>query len=578
MNIKEFLSKHIKTALIHSGAPINSNPLITTSTKTNRGHYQINGIIKIAKLLNITPVSLAKKVKSNLNLDDILNKIEISNQGFLNIFLNPQWIQKQLEKIINCPRLGIEKTKKPQKIIIDYSSPNIAKEMHIGHLRSTILGDSMAKIMQLYGHQVTRVNHIGDWGTQFGMLLSYLNQEKEHETIPKIQLKNLEQYYKKSKIMYDTNASFAKLSRQYVVRLQNKEKKIYSIWKQIVRLTILENEKIYKMLNTTLRTQDIKGESFYHNMVPGIIEDLKNKNLITEQNGSLIVLLDTIKNKQNNIMGIVIQKKDGAYLYASTDIACIKYRCQILHADQILYFIDNRQIQYLKNILEISKKANYINNHIKIKHYHFGMILSKNHKPFKTRSGNTIKLLDLLQESISRTKKIVRNKNPQLSKEKIETISKKIGIGSIKYSDLSKKRTHDYIFDWDQMLSLEGNTALYIQYTYTRIISVLEKNKTSIFKLPNKIYLTYDLEIKLGVKILQFNEIIQHVSNVGYIHLICNYLYELSVIYSSFYEQYSILFEQKEHIKITRIKLSLLTAKTIKKGLYLLGIRTISYL
>ncbi|CAL4321295.1 Arginine--tRNA ligase [Buchnera aphidicola (Eriosoma grossulariae)] len=578
MNIQKILSKHVKLALINSGIPQHYDPVIIQSLKKQKGDYQINGIMKIAKNLTISPMILAKKVIANICLYNICDHIEISEPGFINIYLKTTWIEKKLEEIIQCSRLGIYHSKNPKKIVIDYSSPNIAKEMHVGHLRSTIIGDTMVKIMEFYGHKVIRANHIGDWGTQFGILLAYLQNEKKINTLKKINLKALEKYYKLSKKMYLDNEYFAELSRKYVVKLQKKDKKIYLLWKRIVNVTIIENEKIYKILNTTLRNKDIKGESAYHNMIPDIIQDLKKKKLAVEKNNSIVVLIDNMKNKKNHTMGVVIQKKDGASLYASIDLACLKYRSNILNAHKIFYYTDSRQVPYLRNICEIAKKAGYINDNIQIIHHYFGMILSNNNKPFQTRSGNTIKLTDLIKESIERTKIIIKNKNPLLSEEEIQNKSAKIGIGAIKYADLSKNRTSNYIFNWNQILLLEGNTALYIQYTYTRILSIFRKGNISMFKLPNGINLKQKLEKKLGLKILQFEETIEQVKKSGYPHLICQYLYELSVLYSNFYQNYPILFLSESNVTLSRLKLSLLTAKTIKKGLYLLGIKTIRFL
>ncbi|CAL4321326.1 Arginine--tRNA ligase [Buchnera aphidicola (Eriosoma lanigerum)] len=577
MNIQKFLSKKIKLSLINNNASLNCDPFIIRSTKKYNGDYQVNGIMKIAKTINIEPLMLAEKVISNIDLNNVAKKIEIIPPGFINIHLHQEWIEQLIEKINTCSRLGIHKFIKRKKIVIDYSSPNIAKEMHVGHLRSTILGDSMVRIMEFYGHKIIRANHIGDWGTQFGILLAYLDYINKDNIKININLKKLEKYYQISKKMYSENKLFAILSKKYVVKLQNKEKKTYDLWKKIIKITILENNKIYKMLNTTLRNQDIKGESSYHHMIHNIIIDLKKKNIAIKKNGSLVVLMDHVKNKNNDTMGVVIQKKDGAILYASTDIACLKYRCNELQVDKIIYYIDNRQKEYLQNICKIVKRAGYTSEKVQIQHHNFGMILSKNNKPFQTRSGNTIKLFDLLTESINRTTKIIKEKNPVLSEEQIINIANKIGIGSIKYADLSKNRVQNYIFDWNQMLTLEGNTVLYIQYTYTRILSIFRKGKESIFKLPSGIKLTKKIEIKLGIKILQFEEILLQTSETGQPHLICKYLYELSVIYSKFYDTCDIL-SSKNITLLSRLKLSSLTCRTIKKGLYMLGIKVIPYL
>ncbi|XBC43527.1 MAG: arginine--tRNA ligase [Buchnera aphidicola (Meitanaphis flavogallis)] len=574
MNIKLILEQHVIQALIENKINNTNNLLINSTHQKKPWDYQINGIIKIAATLNINSYNLAKKIACNINIHKIYHKIYVSKPGFINIFLNNKWIIEMLEKKMKSTRLGIKRVKS-KNIVIDYSSPNIAKEMHVGHLRSTIIGDATARIMEFLGYNVIRTSHIGDWGTQFGMILAYLKEQKKTITIKNI---NFNKIYQKSKIKYENDKMFSKKVKEYTLKLQSEDQFYINIWKKIVEATIKNNEKIYKKLNVTLTKKHIVGESFYRNMLPEIVNDLRKKKIAIKCHGATIVLLNNFKNRNGEPLGVVVQKKDGAFLYATVDLACLKYRCEILHADKILYYTDVRQHQYLLQIIEIGKLAGYIPNHPIVEHHMFGMILSKNKRPFKTRSGDNIKLSDLLNESIKRAKIITKQKNPKLSTNKLYFLAKKIGIGAVKYFDLSKNRSTNYIFNWDNVLSLNGNTAPYIQYAYTRILSIFKKLNISMFRIKGKIQLKEQCEKQLGLKLLQFEEIILETSNKGMPHILCNYVYELSTIFSSFYETCSILFSKNIEIRNSRLILSSLTAKTIKKSLNIIGISTTNYM
>lgn len=543
--------------------------MITFSNKKEFGDYQINGIISISKQINIPPYKLAKEIKNSLNDDNFIKKINITKNGFINIFLKTKWIEQKIKEIIKKKKI-INIKKKKKIIIIDYSSPNTAKEMHVGHLRSTVIGDAMARTMEFLKYKVIRINHIGDWGTPFGMLIAYLKKKKIIIS-EKINITNLEMYYKKSKKLYDKNKKFAQLSRKYVKKLQSGNKKYKKIWKKLNNISINENQKIYKKLNISLTKKNIMGESFYNNMLPKIISDLIKKKIAEKNKGAVLVYYKIKNGKKNN--KIIIKKKDGAYLYSTTDLACIKYRCKKLKANKIFYYVDYRQNEYFKNIIHIAKKAKYISNKTTIKHHSIGMVLGKNKKPFKTRSGKTIRLIDLLNEGIKKASNLIKKKNIKIKGKKLKSIAQKIAIGSIKYLDLSKNRKTNYIFNWDQTLNFEGNTALYIQYTYARINSILKKKQKE--KIKNKIILKNKYEKKLAINLLRFEEIIKIVAKNGFPHIMCNYLYEITNIFSKFYENCPILNLKDNNIKNSRLNLTILTKKTMKSGLKTLGIETI---
>lgn len=583
MNIQHLLLKRVYQALNLINAKSFLHLIqVQQSTHIKFGNYQINGLINVSNLMNISVKKFSNIFIKVINLNDIAKIIKFEEPGFINIFLSPEWIENQINNIISLPNLGTNSIS-PKTIVIDYSGPNIAKEMHVGHLRSTVIGDSIARILSFLGHNVIRSNHIGDWGTQFGMLIAYIKKNKiDYLSLHKTQqISTLEYYYQKAKKKYDSDPDFAELSRNYVVQLQKGDNYCRQVWKCLVNISISNNQKLYTRLNVTLNQNDIMGESMYHDMLPNIISDLKIKKLAVISNHATIVFLNNIRsNKNNTPFGVIIQKKDGGYLYSTTDIACIKYRCETLHADRIIYYTDSRQKQHLMQAWEIAYKAGYITKSVIFDHHTCGMLLDKNKKPFQTRSGNTVKLIKLLDEAFKRAYHLIYNKNPHLEHNKINNLAHIISVGAIKYSELSKNRTTNYIFDWDKMLNFDGNTAPYIQYAYTRISSILKKinNQLKFKENQHRILLMSPEEILLATCLLQFPETIIIVSDRGTPHILCNYLYKLSTLFSSFYENCPILKTDQIYTKYSRLKLIFITAQTLKTGLNLLGIETPKYM
>ncbi|HHF5803007.1 TPA: arginine--tRNA ligase [Haemophilus influenzae] len=574
MNIQSILSDKIKQAMILAGADQSCDALIRQSGKPQFGDYQSNGIMAAAKKLGLNPREFAQKVLDNAQLSDIAEKLEIAGPGFINIFLNPTWLTTEISAALSHKNLGIQATNK-QTVVIDYSSPNVAKEMHVGHLRSTIIGDAVARTLEFLGHNVIRANHVGDWGTQFGMLIAYL-EKMQNEHASEMELQDLEAFYREAKKHYDEDEIFAEKARNYVVKLQGGDEYCRTMWKRLVDITMQQNQYNYARLNVTLTEKDVMGESLYNPMLPSIVEDLKKQGLAVENDGALVVYLDEFKNKEGDPMGVIVQKKDGGFLYTTTDIAAAKYRYETLKANRALVFSDTRQSQHMQQAWLITRKAGYVPDSFSLEHKNFGMMLGKDGKPFKTRTGGTVKLADLLDEAIERATVLINEKNTNLSNDEKEAVIEAVGIGAVKYADLSKNRTTDYVFDWDNMLSFEGNTAPYMQYAYTRIRSIFNKtdiNSTAL--LAALLTIKDDKERTLAIKLLQFEEAVQTVGKEGTPHVLCAYLYELAGIFSSFYEHCPILNAEDESIKLSRLKLALLTEKTLKQGLTLLGIKTV---
>lgn len=574
MNIQSILSDKIKQAMIAAGADEQCDALIRQSSKPQFGDYQANGIMAAAKKLGLNPREFAQKVLDHADLSDVAEKTEIAGPGFINIFLNPTWLANNVSAALKDQNLGVS-ANDTQTIVIDYSSPNVAKEMHVGHLRSTIIGDAVVRTLEFLGHNVIRANHVGDWGTQFGMLIAYL-EKMENEHASEMELQDLEAFYREAKKHYDEDEAFAEKARNYVVKLQGGDEYCRTMWKKLVDITMQQNQRNYDRLNVTLTEKDVMGESLYNPMLPAIVEDLKKQGLAVEDEGALVVYLDEFKNKEGEAMGVIVQKKDGGFLYTTTDIAAAKYRYETLKADRALVFSDTRQSQHMQQAWLITRKAGYVPDSFSLEHKNFGMMLGKDGKPFKTRTGGTVKLADLLDEAIERATVLINEKNTNLSDDEKTAVIEAVGIGSVKYADLSKNRTTDYVFDWDNMLSFEGNTAPYMQYAYTRIRSIFNKadvNPTALAEA--KIQLSDEKERALAIKLLQFEEAVQTVGKEGTPHVLCAYLYELAGVFSSFYEHCPILNAEDENVKLSRLKLASLTEKTLKQGLELLGIKTI---
>ncbi|WP_312774394.1 arginine--tRNA ligase [Atlantibacter hermannii] len=573
MNIQALLSDKVTQALIAAGAPADCEPQVRQSAKAQFGDYQANGVMSVAKKLGMPPRQLAEQVLNHLDLAGIASKVEIAGPGFINIFLDPAYLSGLVESAVLNERIGIPQVA-PQTIVVDYSAPNVAKEMHVGHLRSTIIGDAAVRTLEFLGHNVIRANHVGDWGTQFGMLIAYL-EKQQNENAGEMALADLEGFYREAKKHYDEDEAFAERARNYVVKLQSGDEYCREMWRKLIDITMTQNQITYERLNVTLTRDDVMGESLYNPMLAGIVADLKAKGLAVESEGATVVFLDEYKNKEGEPMGVIIQKKDGGFLYTTTDIACAKYRYETLHADRVLYYIDSRQHQHLMQAWTIVRKAGYVPDSVPLEHHMFGMMLGKDGKPFKTRAGGTVKLSDLLDEALERARRLVAAKNPDMPADELEALANAVGIGAVKYADLSKNRTTDYIFDWDNMLAFEGNTAPYMQYAYTRVLSIFRKAGMEESMLTAPVKITEEREAALAARLLQFEETLTTVAREGTPHVMCAYLYDVAGLFSGFYEHCPILTAESEGVRQSRLKLALLTAKTLKIGLDTLGIQTV---
>ena len=578
MNIRTQLDTIISQALNDAGAP-NSPAVVKASSRPEFGDYQANGIMGAAKKLGMNPRELATSIVDKLNSDNDINhlveKLEIAGPGFINIHLKNAWLANQLETTLSDENLGIIKTDNPDNVVIDYSAPNLAKEMHVGHLRSTIIGDAISRVLEFLGHHVIRQNHVGDWGTQFGMLLTYMGELQKESTANadgsklEMQLADLEKFYQAAKIRFDEDESFAKQARENVVKLQSGDEHFLKLWQQFIDTSLNHCDEIYQTLNVKLKREDVAPESQYNDDLANVITDLDKAGLLSEDQGAQCVFLEEFKSKDDSIIPMIVQKSDGGYLYATTDLAALRHRHNNLKMTRGLYLVDARQSLHLKQVYVVGKKAGFVPETTSLEHMAFGTMMGKDGTPFKTRTGGTVKLIDLLNEAQQRAFDLVSSKNPDLDEETCKEIATTVGIGAVKYADLSKNRTSDYIFNWDTMLSFEGNTAPYLQYAYARIQSIFRKvgniNHDAVIEL------NAPEERLLATKLLQFSEAVEVVAKEGTPNLLCNYLFELAGNFMTFYEACPIM-KADEDLKQSRLKLSRLTANTLKTGLDLLGI------
>ncbi|RCU45120.1 arginine--tRNA ligase [Corallincola holothuriorum] len=578
-HIEQLLSQTVEILKSEQVIPAEVTPRIQVDRARDKSHGDLatNLAMMLAKPAKMNPRQLAEQIIAKLPASERVAKVEIAGPGFINFFLDSGFLGKQITEIVADPRANVATVDSPQTIVVDYSAPNVAKEMHVGHIRSTIIGDALVRTLEFLGHKVIRANHIGDWGTQFGMLITHLESlQSEQPDAVNSELSDLEKFYRESKQRYDADEVFAEKARNYVVKLQSGDAWCREMWQKLVDITLEQNQKNYDRLNVSLNSSHTMGESLYNPMLKEIVDDLKAKGLAVEDDGAVVVFLDEYKNKDGDPMGVIIQKRDGGYLYTTTDIACAKYRHEQLHADRVLYFIDSRQAMHLQQAWTIVRKAGYIPAEMSLEHHAFGMMLGKDGKPFKTRSGGTVKLSDLLDEAQQRAIDLVRSKNPDLAADELASIADAVGIGAVKYADLSKNRTTDYIFDWDNMLAFEGNTAPYLQYAYTRIQSIFRKAGVDPTQLSGEVSLAQAAEENLAQKLVQFNDIIQSVATKGTPHLLCGYLFELAGNFMTFYEACPVNKDDvAADVKQSRLQLCAATAKTLKLGLDTLGIKTL---
>lgn len=538
---------------------------ITQSTNEKFGHYQCNSAMKIGKLLKKNPREIALEIVEKLDTKDLIDKVNIEGPGFINLTLDSHFLSQSVQAMLD-PRLGVPQAVKPKKIIIDFSSPNTAKEMHVGHLRSTIIGDSLARIFEFFGHQVLRINHVGDWGTAFGMLIAYINK---YQCVP-VHLTNLMTWYKASKSEFDADPAFKKASQEEVVKLQAGNEDSLALWKIICTISSKAYQEIYDLLDISIHE---RGESFYNPYLRALVSDLESKGLTTLSDGAKCIFLEGFKNREGNSLPLIIQKSDGGYNYDTTDMAAIRHRIVDEKADRLIYVTDQGQSTHFQMIFQAAEIAGYLDpTKVRVDHVGFGMVLGQDGKKFRTRSGETEKLIDLLTAAIHHAKRLLQEKIPELPEVELNNASKILGLGAVKYADLSSNRMSDYQFSYEKMLRFEGNTAAYILYSYVRVGGIKRKVGVAINSISQKILLNHPSEIALSLHLAQFQETLEQVMNELMPNRLTDYLFTLAEKFNAFFRDCRVEGASEQS---SRLLLCEVTALTLKQGLNLLGIQTL---
>jgi arginyl-tRNA synthetase len=560
----------LSTAMVKLG--LNENQWLNSlGSSTDRTHGDITlPCHTLSKILRKSPNDIAIAIANNLDSElSEIAEINIVN-GFLNFKAQNSWISKKISSMNSDPRLGVD-LENGKTIVIDYSSPNIAKRMHVGHLRSTVIGDALSRILSFKGHNVVGENHIGDWGTPFGMLIEHFI-ECDNNNVGEIDLST---FYKEARYKFENIDDFALRSRQRVVKLQSRDAETIDLWKKLVDFSLVNFNSVYQMLGVLLNDDNLAGESIYEDLLPEVVKRLESQDLIVESEGALVVFPDGWYNRENEPLPLIIRKGDGGYNYATTDLACIINRVESIECNEMLYVVGAEQSQHFSMIFQVAKDAKFMDEKIKAVHVSFGLVMGSDGKKLASREGKAITLEELLEESVNRAEKLILEKNSSMSDSDRKKVSKMIGIGAIKYADLSIDRNKNYVFDWDKMLSFDGNTAPYLQYAHARICSIFRKSSISRESTFNsEILVVNDFEKSLSKSIIGFSESIDETINSYSPHRLAVYLHHLAQDFASFYENCPVLVSNDEAKMNSRLALCNLTARTLKTGLGLLGIET----
>src|SRR5215470_14874482 len=565
--LEEKVSKAITSATGATG--LITAALVHPTANSQFGDYQANGVMAAAKAHKMNPRELAQKVTALLDPAEVPASWEIAGPGFINFRLDPAWVGRTILAAANDERLGVAQTVKPETIVVDFSAPNIAKPMHVGHIRSTIIGDVLARVLQFLGHRVVTDNHVGDWGTQFGMLIVGYRTILDKEAFTRDPLAEMERIYKAVQAQAKADPEVATQAREELAKLQKGDPENLALWQEFTAVSRRAFERVYARLQ--VKFDHWLGESFYDPMLPGVVHALQEQGLARPSEGAICIFYED--DQELNSTPFLVQKQDGAYLYATTDLATIKYRAETFQADRIIYVVDNRQQLHFKQLFAAARRWGYT---IAMEHVGFGTILGEDGRPIKTREGEPIKLEALLDEAEERARTIAREKNPSLSAEELERIAHVVGIGAVKYADLMQNRLADYRFSWDKMLALDGNTAPYLQYVYARIRSIFRRGDLENWHpSPDMVVqLREPEELDLAKQMIRFGDALLEVERTYKPNMLAGFLYDLATKFNLFYQAHAVL-KAPEDVRPTRLLLCDLTARYIQKGLELLGIETL---
>ncbi len=576
------LKDRLQTALVAAFGPelADADPVLVPASNPKFGDYQANGAMGLAKRLGMAPRAIATQLLDHLDVSDLCDPPEVAGPGFINLRLKTEYLEAQLKAIQADPRLGVAPVPNPKRVIVDYPSPNIAKEMHVGHLRPCVIGDALARILEFLGHDVLRLSHIGDWGTPFGMLIAYLREAYPDALAGgELALGDLATFYRAAKKRFDEDTAFQEAARLAVVQLQAGDPETIQAWKIVCDLSNRTNRKIFDLMGLSPKIQE-RGESFYNPFLPDVIAELERLGLLVEDQGAKCVFLEGFTNKEGKPLPLIVQKSDGGYNYATTDLAAIRYRVKEDRVQRVIYPVGAEQINHFTQIFQVGKRAGWITDETEFVHTPLGNILGEDGKKLKSRSGEAARLVDLLEEAIARARADLearlQEENRTESEEFIAHVAQVVGIGAIKYADLSQNRTSSYIFSYDKMLALQGNTAPYMLYAYVRVQGISRKGGVDFEALgaDSPIVLQDESEFALAKSLLQFDEVLSAVEADLLPNRLCEYLFDLSKTFNQFYDRCPIL-QAEEPQRTSRLILADLTARTIRLGLSLLGIQVL---
>ena len=578
-SLKDTISAAVLRALLKATGTELIEAGVNPSSRKEFGDYQVNGLMGLAKKLNQNPRDLALSVATLLNAEEktVIANAEVAGPGFLNLTISNDLIISRAKELLADPSTLVSPASPSLRVVVDYSSPNLAKEMHVGHLRGTIIGDAISRILERKTHEVIRQNHVGDWGTQFGMLIAYLREITKNELANSIgDLSDLENFYRKAKHRFDHDEAFAEESRRCVVQLQAEDPEHMILWGKFIEKSLEHCHVLYERLGVGLDRSHLKPESAYNHILGKIVDDIENASLLSTSDGAKCVFLPEFTGKNKEPLPVIVQKSDGGFLYATTDLAAIDYRANALQADQVLYVVDARQTLHFQQVFAVAETAKIKSEKVSLVHIPYGTMMGSDGKPFKTRSGDLVKLSELIDEAELRALELVTEKNPELDDKQKGHIAEVVGVSAVKYADLSKNRASDYVFNWETMLSFDGNTAPYLLYAYARIQSLIVRYEKRFDCNDNKIIsISSSEERTLLIKIQQLDEALDSVSRELAPNLLCNYLYELAGTFMSFYEACPIL-NALEDTRRTRLAIAVITAEALKQGLEMLGINPLN--
>jgi arginyl-tRNA synthetase len=556
----------------HIAGGVDSDPVVRRS---DRADAQVNGSLALAKTLGKTPREVAQMVLDAVDLSKVCSATEIAGPGFINVTFSNEFLARELVAAADDVRLGVRNAPAKLKVVVDYSAPNVAKEMHVGHLRSTVIGDALVRMLEFVGHSVVRENHIGDWGTPFGMLIEHLIDLGETEAANELSVGDLDSFYRQARTKFDSNEEFKERARARVVLLQGGDDETLRMWKLLVGESTRYFDKVYRTLGVLLTADDLMGESAYNPLLAQVVDRLRASGLIEISDGAEVVFPEGFLNRENEPLPLIIRKTDGGYNYATSDLACVIDRVERIGANVVLYVVGSPQAQHLEMVAVVSRKAGWVPESTELIHVAFGNVLGADRKILKSRSGEVVKLDALLTESVERAADAVKEKNAELPAAQQAEVARQIGIGAVKYADLSTDRIKDYVFDWDRMLAFEGNTSPYLQYAHARICSIFRRvgvDRASVRRITPT--LGHSAERALTMRLLQFDTAVWDTLDKYSPHRLCTYLFELASEFSSFYEHCPVMRADSEEQKMSRLALCDFTARVMEQGLALLGIES----